>query len=45
MEVSTVIEEQDPTWMTPIIDFISKGILPQEQKDKEALPALRNRGD
>lgn len=33
MEVSTVIEEQDPTWMTPIIDFISKGILPQEQKD------------
>ncbi|PWA74143.1 reverse transcriptase domain-containing protein [Artemisia annua] len=28
MEVSTVIEEQDPTWMTPIIEFISKGILP-----------------
>jgi ribonuclease HI len=24
MEVSTVIEEQDPTWMTPIIEFISK---------------------
>jgi ribonuclease HI len=33
MEVSTVIEEQNPTWMTPIIDFISKGILPQDQKD------------
>ncbi|GKG64976.1 hypothetical protein Tco_0667608, partial [Tanacetum coccineum] len=25
MEISTVIEEQDPTWMTPIIEFISKG--------------------
>lgn len=33
MEISTVIEEQDPTWMTPIIEFISKGILPQDQKD------------
>lgn len=25
MEVSAVIEEEDPTWMTPIIEFISKG--------------------
>ncbi|GKA47489.1 hypothetical protein Tco_0740372 [Tanacetum coccineum] len=25
MGISTVIEEQDPTWMTPIIEFISKG--------------------
>ncbi|GKA77232.1 reverse transcriptase domain-containing protein [Tanacetum coccineum] len=33
MEISTVIEEQDPTWMTPIIEFISKGTLPHEQKD------------
>ena len=33
MDVSTVIEEQDPTWMTPIIEFIGKGILPQDQKD------------
>ena len=33
MEVSTVIEEQDPTWMTPIIEFIGKGILPQDLKD------------
>ena len=33
MEISTVIEEHDPTWMTPIIDFISKRILPQDQKD------------
>jgi hypothetical protein len=30
MEISTVIEEQDPTWMTPIIEFISNGILPHE---------------
>ncbi|GKB20989.1 reverse transcriptase domain-containing protein [Tanacetum coccineum] len=33
MEISTVIEEQDPTWMTPIIEFISKGTLPHDQKD------------
>lgn len=33
MEISTVIDEQDPTWMTPIIEYISKGILPHEQKD------------
>ncbi|GKC74803.1 reverse transcriptase domain-containing protein [Tanacetum coccineum] len=33
MEISMVIEEQDPTWMTPIINFISKGTLPHEQKD------------
>ncbi|GKA71700.1 reverse transcriptase domain-containing protein [Tanacetum coccineum] len=33
MEISTMIEEQDPTWMTPIIEFISKGTLPYEQKD------------
>ncbi|GJT00191.1 reverse transcriptase domain-containing protein [Tanacetum coccineum] len=33
MAKSTVIEEQDPTWMTPIIEFISKGTLPHEQKD------------
>ncbi|GJU72490.1 reverse transcriptase domain-containing protein [Tanacetum coccineum] len=33
MEISTVIEEQDPTWMTPIIEFINKGTLPHDQKD------------
>lgn len=33
MEISTVIEEQDPMWMTPIIEFISNGTLPKEQKD------------
>lgn len=31
MEVSTVIEDQGPTWMTPIVEFISKGTLPNEQ--------------
>ncbi|GJW61040.1 reverse transcriptase domain-containing protein [Tanacetum coccineum] len=25
MEISTVIEEQDPTWMTPIVEFINTG--------------------
>ena len=38
MEISTVIEEEHPTWMTPIIDFISKGTLPQEQKDARWYP-------
>ena len=33
MEVSTVIEEEGPTWMTPIVDFISKGILPEEKNE------------
>ncbi|GJU20412.1 reverse transcriptase domain-containing protein [Tanacetum coccineum] len=33
MEISTVIEEQDPTWMTPIVEFINAGTLPHEQKD------------
>ncbi|GJR96667.1 hypothetical protein Tco_0250695 [Tanacetum coccineum] len=33
MEISKVIEEQDPTWMTPIIEFVSKGTLPLEQKE------------
>ncbi|GKC36530.1 reverse transcriptase domain-containing protein [Tanacetum coccineum] len=33
MEISMVIEEQDPTWMTPLIEFISKDTLPHAQKD------------
>ena len=33
MEVSTVIEEEGLTWMTPIVDFISKGILPEEKNE------------
>nr|GEZ84971.1 reverse transcriptase domain-containing protein [Tanacetum cinerariifolium] len=33
MEISTVIEEQNPMWMTHIIEFISKGTQPHEQKD------------
>jgi hypothetical protein len=38
-----VIEEQDPTWMTPIIEFISKGALPQEQKDARRIRRLTQR--
>ncbi|GKF28037.1 reverse transcriptase domain-containing protein, partial [Tanacetum coccineum] len=30
---ANALNEQDPTWMTPIIEFISKGTLPHEQKD------------
>ena len=32
-EVSTVEEEEEPTWMTPIVDYITKGILPQDEKE------------
>ncbi|GJS17754.1 reverse transcriptase domain-containing protein [Tanacetum coccineum] len=32
MEISTVIEEQDPTWMTPIVEFINAGTLPHDIK-------------
>ncbi|GJS89904.1 hypothetical protein Tco_0772540 [Tanacetum coccineum] len=45
MEISTVIEEQDPTWMTPIIEFISKGTLPHELRmtdDIAARAEIRN---
>ena len=41
MEISTVIEEEHPTWMTPITDFISKGTLPQEQKELDGYGAQR----
>ena len=37
MEVSTVIEEEGPTWMTPIIEFISKGNLPQEKNEAQRI--------
>ncbi|GJU43632.1 reverse transcriptase domain-containing protein [Tanacetum coccineum] len=43
MEISTVIEEQDPTWMTPIIEFISKGTLPHEQKDARRIRRTAHR--
>nr|GFB78688.1 reverse transcriptase domain-containing protein [Tanacetum cinerariifolium] len=29
--------KQNPTWMTPIIEFISKGTLPYEQKDAQRI--------
>lgn len=43
MEISTVIEEENPTWMTPIVDFISKGTLPQEQKDARRIRRIAQR--
>ncbi|GKA31953.1 reverse transcriptase domain-containing protein [Tanacetum coccineum] len=43
MEISTVIEEQDPTWMTPIVEFISKGTLPHEQKDARRIRRIAQR--
>nr|GFA13332.1 reverse transcriptase domain-containing protein [Tanacetum cinerariifolium] len=43
MEISTVIEKQNPTWMTPIIEFISKGTLPYEQKDARRIRRMAQR--
>lgn len=43
MEISMVIEAQDPTWMTPIIEFISKGMLPHEQKDARRIRHIAQR--
>ncbi|GJZ82850.1 reverse transcriptase domain-containing protein [Tanacetum coccineum] len=43
MAISTVIEEQDPTWMTPIVEFISKGMLPHKQKDARRIRRTEQR--
>nr|GEW12939.1 ribonuclease H-like domain, reverse transcriptase, RNA-dependent DNA polymerase [Tanacetum cinerariifolium] len=32
-EVATVIEEDRPTWMTPIVDYLKEGTLPEDKKE------------
>nr|GEY74630.1 reverse transcriptase domain-containing protein [Tanacetum cinerariifolium] len=32
-EVTAVIEEEGPTWMTELVDYLKKGILPEDEKE------------
>nr|GEV62728.1 reverse transcriptase domain-containing protein [Tanacetum cinerariifolium] len=36
-EVATVIEEDEPTWMTPIVDYLKEGTLPRDKKEARKL--------
>nr|GEU79868.1 reverse transcriptase domain-containing protein [Tanacetum cinerariifolium] len=36
-EVETVIEEDGPTWMTPIVDYLKEGTLPGDKKEARKL--------
>ncbi|GJS51754.1 reverse transcriptase domain-containing protein [Tanacetum coccineum] len=36
-EVTTVVEEDGPTWMTPIIEYLKEGTLPGDRKEASKL--------
>ncbi|GJT56388.1 reverse transcriptase domain-containing protein [Tanacetum coccineum] len=36
-EVATVVEEEGPTWMTPIIEYLKDGTLPDNRKEASKL--------
>ncbi|GKC78511.1 reverse transcriptase domain-containing protein [Tanacetum coccineum] len=36
-EVTTVVEEDGPTWMTPIIEYLKEGTLPDDKKEARKL--------
>ncbi|GJV77525.1 reverse transcriptase domain-containing protein [Tanacetum coccineum] len=36
-EVAAVVEEEEPTWMTPIVEYPRDGILPEDSKDANKL--------
>ncbi|GKB62968.1 hypothetical protein Tco_0919154 [Tanacetum coccineum] len=36
-EVATVVEEEGPTWMTPIIEYLKDGALPHDRKEASKL--------
>nr|GEU91608.1 reverse transcriptase domain-containing protein [Tanacetum cinerariifolium] len=36
-EVTTVIEEEGPTWMTELVDYLKEGILPRDEKEARKL--------
>nr|GEZ01777.1 RVT_3 domain-containing protein [Tanacetum cinerariifolium]GEZ02230.1 RVT_3 domain-containing protein [Tanacetum cinerariifolium] len=36
-EVATVIEEDGPTWMTPIVDYLNEGTLPRDKTEARKL--------
>ncbi|GJV69115.1 reverse transcriptase domain-containing protein [Tanacetum coccineum] len=37
-EVTTVVEEDGLTWMTPIIEYLKEGTLPEDKKEASKLP-------
>ncbi|GJT27322.1 reverse transcriptase domain-containing protein [Tanacetum coccineum] len=36
-EVAAVVEEEEPTWMTPIVEYLRDGTLPEDSKDASKL--------
>nr|GEW45917.1 reverse transcriptase domain-containing protein [Tanacetum cinerariifolium] len=36
-EVTTVVEEDGPTWMTPIVEYLKEGTLPSDRKEARKL--------
>ncbi|GJW07749.1 reverse transcriptase domain-containing protein, partial [Tanacetum coccineum] len=36
-EVAAVFEEEEPTWMTPIVEYLRDGTLPEDSKDASKL--------
>ncbi|GKE63272.1 hypothetical protein Tco_1513639, partial [Tanacetum coccineum] len=36
-EVATVVEEDGPTWMTPIMEYLKDGTLPGDRKEASKL--------
>nr|GFA62547.1 reverse transcriptase domain-containing protein [Tanacetum cinerariifolium] len=36
-EVATVIEEDGPTWMTQLVDYLKEGVLPRDKKEARKL--------
>ncbi|GKB90013.1 reverse transcriptase domain-containing protein [Tanacetum coccineum] len=36
-EVATVVEEEGPTWMTPIVEYLRDGTLPDDKKEASKL--------
>nr|GEV48472.1 reverse transcriptase domain-containing protein [Tanacetum cinerariifolium] len=36
-EVTTVVEEDEPTWMTPIVEYVKEGTLPSDRKETRKL--------
>nr|GEV71871.1 reverse transcriptase domain-containing protein [Tanacetum cinerariifolium] len=36
-EVATVVEEDGPTWMTPIVEYLKEGTLPSDKKEARKL--------
>ncbi|GJX72682.1 reverse transcriptase domain-containing protein, partial [Tanacetum coccineum] len=37
VEATTVVEEDGPTWMTPIIEYLKEGTLPDDKRDASKL--------